>query len=175
MKELHLIKLKTVILLKPIALLFFSFFITYSYAAITPSSPQHTIDFRKIKVKDVEKLAGKKLSFFQKIKLKILLAAAKKLSREEITEKQEKQATASMLLGLGIIVLMLLSALPFVGFISILCFPAAILAIIFGMKSLKGNSNTKGIIGLVSGGLVLLLAIVAIIIIAAAFASLGVE
>ena len=51
--------------------------------------------------------------------------------------------------------------------------PAAIIAVIFGAKSLKGNSNTQGIVGVVTGGVTLLLIIVAIIVVLAFFASWG--
>jgi hypothetical protein len=55
----------------------------------------------------------------------------------------------------------------------LLCIPAAILAIVFGSKSLKGNSNTKGIIGVVTGGVTLAIILLAIIIVLAFFASWG--
>jgi hypothetical protein len=54
-----------------------------------------------------------------------------------------------------------------------LCIPAAILAIVFGAKSLKGNSNAKGIVGIVTGGVTLLLLVIAIIVVLAFFASWG--
>jgi hypothetical protein len=156
-------------------LLFFLFFVSFSYAAVTPGPASLKTDLRKIKVKDVEKLTGKKLSFFQKIKLKIILAAANKLKDGELTEKQERQATASMALGIGSLALMFLSMIPFISFIGILCIPAAILAIIFGARSLKGNSNSKGIVGVVTGGVTLLIIAVAIILLAILFAGFGIE
>lgn len=174
MKELHLTKLKTVKAMKPVALLFFLFFAICSNAAVTPEPTVPTIDLRKFKMKEIEKMTGKKLGFFQKIKLKILLTAAKKFKDGEMTEKQKKQATASMILGIGSIVLMLISSIPIIGFLGILCIPAAILALVFGIKSLKGNSNTKGIIGVVTGSVTLVLIALAVILLAILFAGFSV-
>jgi hypothetical protein len=99
--------------------------------------------------------------------LKIAQAALRKMNGV-ITEKQGKQAETSMILGISSIVMMLLSGvLPFIG---LLCIPAAILAIIFGAQSLKGNSNTKGIVGVVTGGVTLAIIILAIIVLAVFFA-----
>ena len=75
MNELHLAKLETVRTFKPITLLILLIFSSYSYAAVTPGPVASPIDLRKIKIKDVEKLAGKKLTIFQKIKFKILQKA----------------------------------------------------------------------------------------------------
>jgi hypothetical protein len=48
------------------------------------------------------------------------------------------------------------------SWVSILSIAAAILAIIFGKSSLKGNSNSKGIIGIVTGGVTLAVILIAI-------------
>jgi hypothetical protein len=172
--ELHLVKPSTVKMIKPIALLLTLFFSFYADAAVVPAtSAPPKFDFTKIKAKDIERITGKKLTFFQKIKWKIAQVALKKI-KGEITEKQKKQAELSMILGISSIGILLLSgAIPFIG---LLCIPAAILAIIFGAKSLKGNSNTKGIVGVVTGGATLLLIVLAVILLAIFFAGgLGFE
>ena len=168
MNELHLAKPSTAKMVKPIALLLSLFFSFYSDAAVVSNrAAPPKFDFTKIKAKDIEKITGKKLTLFQKIKLKIAQTALSKL-KGEITEKQEKQAEISMILGISSIALLLLSGvLPFIG---LLCVPAAILAIIFGAKSLKGNSNTKGIVGVVTGGVTLVIIVLAIILLAIFFA-----
>jgi hypothetical protein len=150
---------------KPITLLFFLLFASYSYAAVTPG-PAPQFDLKKIKIREVESLTGKKLTLFQKIKFKLLQKALVKPDKGEMTEKQQKQATASLILGTASIALLVLSLIPFIGFLGIFAIPAAILAIIFGAKSLNGNSNTRGIIGVVTGGLTLSLIILAVILLA---------
>lgn len=122
-------------------------------------------DLTTITPKQVEELTGKKLTFFQRIKLKILQKALKKYRDADITEQQKKQATISMILGISSIALLLISSVAVIGFLGILSIPAAVLALVFGIKSLKGNSNTKGIIGVVMGGVTIGLFLIALLLI----------
>jgi len=121
------------------------------------------IDFTAITPKQIEKLTGKKLTFFQKVKLRILQKALKKYKDADITDQQKKQANISMILGISSIVLLLISSIAIIGFLGILSVPAAVLALVFGIKSLNGNSNTKGIIGVVTGGVTIGLILIALI------------
>ncbi len=172
MNELHLTKRQTVKLFKPITLLFFLFSLSFSYAAVSPGAVHSpTSGFAKIKAKDLEKITGKKLTLLQKIEFKFLQKKLKKFSGEEMTGQQRKQAKASMFLGIGSLLLLLFSSA--LSAISLLCIPAAILAIIFGAKSLKGNSNAQGIVGIVTGGVTLVFIILAVVLIALIFASWG--
>lgn len=123
------------------------------------------IDFTTITPKQIEKLTGKKLTFFQKVKLRILQKAIKKYKNSDITDQQKKQANISMILGISSIVLLLVSSIAVIGFLGILSIPAAILALVFGIKSLNGNSNTKGIIGVITGGVTIGLILIALILI----------
>ena len=75
-----------------------------------------------------------------------------KLEGGAVTEQQMKQANAAMILGIGSLVLLPL-AFTSVGIIALLSIPAAIAAIVLGGKSLKGNSNKKGKIGLITGAI----------------------
>ena len=157
-----------------VALLLMSFFCQSSLAATTPDfstvpNQETTIDIQKLKPADVEKMTGRKMNLIQKLKFKLLQKKLKKFEKETLTKKQENQAVASLVLGLFSLLCLFI---PFAIFFSI---PAAILAIIFGAKSLKGNSNAKGIIGIVSGGLTLILLVVAIIVLAAAFSGFRFE
>lgn len=159
---------------KPILLLFILFFSQCSYAAVNSNAvTPATVDLSKIKAKDIEKTTGKKLSFLQKMELRLLQKKLKKFRGGAITEKQKQQAQLSMILGISSLAVLLLSGLlPFIG---LLCVPAAIIAIIFGAKSLKGNSNTQGIVGVVTGGITLAILLLAIIVLALFFASFGIE
>jgi hypothetical protein len=138
--------------MKTILLLLLCLYGSGSYATVSPTpppAPSFSITFKSIKAKAIENMIGRKLTFLQKIELKIL---QKKLSRhalhpaDTITEKQKKQAKLSMTLGICSI------GLLFLGPIALLAFPAAIAAVVLGVISLKGNSNTKGIVGVVTGG-----------------------
>jgi hypothetical protein len=172
MNELHLEKPSTVKMIKPIALLLTLFFSFYADAAVAPHpAVPPGLDFTKIKAKDIERITGKKLTLFQKVKIKIAQKLLRKLSDDEMTDKQKQQAETSLILGIISLGLLLLSGvIPIFG---LLCIPAAILAVVFGGKSLKGNSNTKGIIGVVTGGVTLAIILLAIIIVVALFASWG--
>lgn len=154
---------------KIIAVFILLFSSSTSFAIVTPD-PTPKYNLKKIKVKDVERLTGKKLTLLQKVQFYIFKKKFQKpKALQEITEQQKKWARASMLLGIGSILFLLLSGVLLAGFLSILALTAAILAIIFGAKSLKGNSNTEGIIGVVTGGVTLALIFVAIIVLAIAF------
>jgi len=103
-------------------------------------------------VRSIEKIKGKQLNLRERVAVAILKRKLRRAGGEdEMTGKQKDWAITSMVLGLGSILCL------FLPILSILAIPAAILAIIFGIKSLKGNSNTKGIIGVVAGSLVILL------------------
>jgi hypothetical protein len=172
MNELHLAKPSTVKMIKPIVLLLTLFFSFCADAAVAPNAVvPHKPDFTKIKAKDIERITGKKLTLFQKVELKIAQKLLRKWSDDEMTDKQKQQAETSLILGISSLALLLLSGV--ISIFGLLCIPAAILAIVFGGKSLKGNSNTKGIIGVVTGGVTLAIILLAIIIVLAFFASWG--
>ena len=102
------------------------------------------------------------------------ISLKKKLAKAdgEMTEQQKSFANLSMILGIASITLLIIASLALgAGIISLLAVLAGILAVVFGAKSLKGNSNTKGIIGVVTGGLTIALFIIAILVIIAFFAS----
>lgn len=48
--------------------------------------------------------------------------------------------------------------------------PLSIAALVLGIKSLKGNSNTAGVVGVVTGGVTIFLALLAIIYVIAVVA-----
>jgi len=156
-------------------LLLLLFFTLNSQALVTSNSvasPKY--DPFKIKPKDVEKITGKKLTFFQKIKLKLAQKLLKKYSDGEVTAKK-KQARLSMLLGILGIAFLFISLSPLFGFLGILAIPSAILAVIFGSQSLRGNSNAEGMIGVITGGVTIALIIITIIVVAIAFSGFTFE
>ena len=153
--------------MRTITLLLLTLFSLQTFAAVVPSATvtPPSLDFTKMKAKEIEKLTGKKLNLLQKIELKLLQKKlGKKTGGDEMTEKQKKKASLSMILGIISIVFI------FIPYIGILAIPMAILAIIFGASSMKGNSNAKSIVGVVTGAVTLLLFVIAL---AVAIAYLG--
>ena len=153
--------------LKPALLLLMVFLSMYSNAVVAPvATAPATFDPFKIRPSELEKITGRKLTLFQKIKLTLAQMALRKYSSEGMTGKQRKQARLSMILGILGFTLLLIALAPALGFLSLFSIPAAILAIVFGSKSLRGNSNTEGIIGVVAGGLTIVFITLAVILVA---------
>ena len=157
-------------IIKTLALLFMGFVTLPAFASVTPSvqlDKNPGLDLRKIKTKEIERLTGKKLSFFEKLQLKILQKKLIKFEKGEPTAKQKKQGTLSMLCGFVSFIVLFISPLV------LLAIPFGVLALVFGIQSLKGNSNAKAILGVVTGGLSILLFLVALAIVAAMLAGGG--
>ena len=97
-------------------------------------------------------------SFREKIALKIVKWRLKHgmMVSGEPTEQQKKQARLSLIFSLLAYVLVFIPVVPF------LSVPLAVFALILGIKSLKYNDNTMGILGVVFSGLYLLLILLAI-------------
>lgn len=136
-------------------------------AAAAPQLLPPSLVTLDVTVPAIKKETKKKTSFFNRWKQKILTKAISKgwLGEGEITEKQKRWAKWSMILGLAGLVLL------FIPTVNIIAIPAAIVALVFGIKSVEGNSNTQGIIGIIAGGLTLVLLIAAIALLVAFFAS----
>lgn len=148
-QNLQLVKILTSILL-----LLFLFFFDAAYSAVTPHPlPTSKSQLQKFYINTIEQQTGRKLGFLEKLQAKLLIKRMHKL-KAAITDKQEKQAQLSMIMG---IVSLLLLSLVFtsVGIVALLSIPAAIIALVLGLKSRKGNSNQKGLIGIITGGITL--------------------
>ena len=156
------LKIKTII-----ALLIFCCSAQLVTAAVVPPSQEKTSrEYSRphVKAKQIEKLLGKKLTLVDKIKLQLL---QRKLGRYRTglpSGTQRKQAAWSMALGIASILLLFTP-------LGILAIPAAVVGLVLGIISLKGNSNTQGIVGVITSSVTLLLIIVAIIVVAIVFAS----
>jgi hypothetical protein len=130
-------------------------------AAFHPATEGHTYHpLKSVTPKTYRQLTGRKMSLKDRIGLAILKWKSK-LSIEdgEPTQKQLKQGRLSLIFGASAI---LLAFIPYVGIVSI---PLAVAGLILGIKSLKGNSNTPGILGVVFSGLVLFIIVLAVILI----------
>jgi hypothetical protein len=127
----------------------------------TAATPSITInDFLKLSPREFQQRTGKKLKFKERIAYRVLQWKLRKHFREqdEPTAKQLKQGNLSLVFGIAAIVFLFI---PVVGILSL---GFAIAGLVLGIKSLKGNSNTTGLIGLILSGLVLFLFLLAVIV-----------
>jgi hypothetical protein len=154
-----------------------------SFASVSPSGPAKPAttsihEVLKMKPAAIEKLIGKKLTFKQKIQLKAIqlkYALSKKFAESEPTPQQLKQGRIASTVG-GIALLILAVGATGVvvpGLFALLTLPLGIMALILGIRSSKGNGNTLGIIGIVTGAAVLFFWLLALILIAAFLSSWG--
>jgi hypothetical protein len=116
----------------------------------------------------IKKRPVEKISLIEKLRFKLIQKQIKKqyfAEDGEPTARQRKQGKLSMILGISSVVGL------FIPYVNILALPAAITALVLGLKSIKGNSNTRGIVGVITGAVTLLLFIIAIIVVAAFLSS----
>jgi hypothetical protein len=111
--------------------------------------------------REYEKATGKKLKLKEKVVYKIVKWKLKKKMQSGPTEKQKTLGMLSLVFGA------LAVALVFVPYaIAILGVLFAIAGFVLGLRSLKGNSNAPGLIGLILSSSVILLVVLAFIAIA---------
>jgi hypothetical protein len=144
-------------------LLAFLFFSLFASATIHPGSfKNQTYLPERISKKPglFQRIADKKNILVQRLLYKII---NKKLNpqpeRGLMTEQQRRQAKWSMTLGIASILFLFTP-------IAILSLPASIVGLVLGIKSVKGNSNTKGIVGIITSSLTILLFLLVIVLLA---------
>ena len=129
--------------------------------------------FTNLSVKEIEKLAGRKLSFKEKIAVKIYKhnpSLYKRFADSTEEKKLEKKALWSKWLGIGSLIGLFI---PGVGLLSM---PAAIIAIVFGISTqdkVKNKRNARqGItFGIITLAIIVLLVALVVVIVS----SLGVR
>ena len=131
---------------------------------ITPSSSSYTF-ISNLKIKEVEKLLGRKMKLKEKLAFKLYQWKLKKELKKKADETDNKGETAFIL---GIVALGSL----FIPYAGIAAIPCAILAIIFGNKAKKNNPNDKkaktgALLGWITLGLFVITIAIVIAIIAA--------
>src|SRR5215831_3020383 len=126
--------------------------------SVNPAYSQKALEtiIMKLSPRQFEKLTGKKLRFKDRIAYRIMQWKLRHQQHEAINERQRKQGKLSLIFGIGSLVLLFIPPLGIVA----LC--SAAVALVLGILSLKGNSNTAGIIGLVIGATVLVLFVIAL-------------
>ena len=125
--------------------------------------------FTSLSVKEIEKLAGRKLSFKEKIAVKIYKhnpSLFKRFADSTEEKKMERKASWSKWLGIGSLIGLIIPG------VNLLSLPAAIIAIVFG-ASTQDNIKTKknarqGItFGIITLAIILLLAALVVLIVSA--------
>ena len=153
-----------------------SLFAASTLSVETHPAPRSSLLFQKKNIlHDLKNVSGKKPGLKERIVRKLLEKRLLKkwLGDGEMTEQQKKQAKVSLILGISSLVLLLLSTfvLTGVGIIGLLSIPLAIIGLIFGIRSLKGNTNTQGLIGVITSSVSIALIILAVVILAILFAN----
>ena len=157
--------------------IFFSIATPVSSATIPPASgkiiPVGAI-YKKIaslKIRDIQKLAGRKLTLKEKISFLIL----KHKLKQQADDKQNKGQTAFVfgIVGLGLLIVGL-----FVPYVILGALVSAILAIVSGSVAKKQDPSDKKahagkLLGWITLGLIALLIILVAVVIAAFFAAWG--
>lgn len=113
-------------------------------------------------------LSSKKISLRDKIVLKLIKwKLIKQVANVEDINHLKKLGRLSLIFAsIGVICILI----P-VGLVALIGLGSSIAGFILGVKSLKGNSNTPGIIGLVLSSLVILLLILGTVLLLALFGS----
>ena len=167
--------MKKLFLLTPLFLLLSSFSTSEFISSKTNLSPKTAIvkpadektalqRFAEIKVKDFEKLTGKKLSLKQKIAFKLLQLKARKQLKDQGETKHSKGQTAFVLSLIGLCLLI-------VPYAAIASLPLAIIGLVMGSQAKKENpgdkkASTAVILSLVTLGLIVLAVLLVIALIA---------
>jgi hypothetical protein len=161
--------------IKTILRLFFCSFLLFSssvYASTTPPVETKIIPggdiYKKIaslKLKDIQRITGKKLTLKEKIALKVFQWKYKNGLKAKKAEGTGNKGKTAMILGIvGIAALLV----PYFAIVSI---PCAILAIVFGSKAKKtdpdnGQAKAGVILGIVTLGLIALALVIVIAVLA---------
>jgi len=144
-----------------------------SLASVKPTKKANTVErfykhfpgLKKVSVeqllslspREYEKATGNKLKWKEKIVYKVVKWKLKKKMGSDPTEKQRTLGVLSLVAGL------LAVALIFIPYIGILGILFAIAGFVLGIKSLRGNSNAPGLIGLILSSAVIFVLILAVI------------
>ncbi|OSZ80209.1 hypothetical protein CAP36_02860 [Chitinophagaceae bacterium IBVUCB2] len=122
----------------------------------------------KFKIKDLEKLIGKRFTLKEKIEIRILSIGYKKKIRANkfAPGDPDKQGKLSFIFGVAALALLSTIFLPwasgsFLGIILLFAIPVlAGLALWLGLRSAREGKNFKNVFGIIAGGAIIALAII---------------
>jgi hypothetical protein len=127
--------------------------------AINRVSPEP--GFLSLRLKDVRKILGRKLTLKEKIAFKVFQWKIKKGVKFTRAEKVSKKGKAALILGIVAL------ATLFIPFVNIFTLPAAILAIVFGNSAKRENPEDKQarvgvLLGWITIGLIMVILVIAL-------------
>ena len=157
-------------------LVVFCLFFCVNSHALLGSNPVTKVNFHPLQIEpnNIERIAGKKLTLFENLKLKPVHGLFKKKYTDgEITATQKKQANASAIPGVSSMLLLLLAPTPLAYFDSF--GPAALIAVILGTGSRKGNCNKKGLFNAVTAAITLSITVIFSVLIILMYSGGGIE
>ncbi|HMG66211.1 MAG TPA: hypothetical protein VK588_00950 [Chitinophagaceae bacterium] len=138
--------------------------VSYAAAIVVPNEQAHgNVRMLSLKIKDIEKITGHKLSLRQKIELSIFkFTFRKKIRTQSLHEGKSDKGQLAMILG----IIGLGSLL--IPYLAILALPCAIAALIIGYSARrKDPSNKKARTGIVLGWVTIGIFVLALIIVVA--------
>jgi hypothetical protein len=135
-----------------------------SYSSATPSltNPLYALQhFATLSIKEVQKLAGRKLTLKEKITIRIFQWKIKRSFTDKGAGEYKDKGKTAFTFGLIALISFLLTPLVFFGFLAAI--PFAIAAIVTGKKALQGNpddrkAKTGMTLGWITIGLLIILA-----------------
>lgn len=169
-------------MLRTITLLLTLFFFTSSHSAVLPGMPKAAttvshplpadafIRFATLKIKEVEKLVGRKLTFKEKVAVKLYQWKIRKQARAGMRKPDPDKGKTAMIFGIAGLALLFLP-IPYLNGLGAII--SIILALVLGYQAKRANPNDKKaktaiILGWIGVGVI----IAAIIILLATFSSL---
>lgn len=129
------------------------------YALAADKSQQLLKDPRELKIRDVERIVGRKLRFKEKIQLTIVKMQLKNSRKKNYYEADpDKQALISLIAGSVVLIVAILGLFNLItGIAFLVLIPAlAVLALWLGLRSAMSGKNFKNMFGIIAGGLVIL-------------------
>jgi small-conductance mechanosensitive channel len=134
--------------------------------SITLSEKDPIPNIAKLKIKDFEKLIGRKLSLKEKLSYKIVQWKLKKKNSLPRKEGKSKRGDLAMILGIAGLVSI------FIPYVAAIALPCAILAIIFGYSARKQDADdTHAKVGIILGWITIGVFVLALIVVLAILSS----
>jgi len=137
--------------------------VSYPAAIVAPNEQVGNVRMLSLKIKDIEKITGHKLSLRQKIELSIFkFTYRKKIHIQSLHEGKSDKGQVAMILGIIGLGLLL------IPYLAILALPCAIAALIIGYSARRKHpSNRKARTGIVLGWVTIGIFVLALFIVIA--------
>ncbi len=166
--------MKKILIITCVLCFFFQFAPAMNYVSFSTTTspvlknPPELLNISTLKIKEVEKLLGRKMKLKEKIAFKLFQWKLKNESNRKKGDSGVDKGKTAMILGIVGIGLLL------IPYVAIAALPCAILAIIFGNKARKENQNDgRAKAGIILGWVTIGLIVLAIALLFIILASWG--